>query len=637
DFRAKHAELIRSRMPQLPRRVSGYNLDALLPGPDGRFNLARSLVGTEGTCVTMLEATLQLVEHHAERLVIAVGYEDICRAADHISEVLAFAPLAVEGMDRMLYDHVVKKHMPQQKYLGVLPKGDGWLLVELGSHDRNELDDRARELMRRLEGAEAPPLAVKLVTAKDEQEHLWQVREAGLGATAFVPGQPDTWPGFEDSAVRPERFGDYLRDVRQLFDRHGYHPSLYGHFGMGCLHCRIDFELTTAAGIDRYRTFMVDAAELVCGKYQGSLSGEHGDGQARGELLERMFGWDLMQAFAEFKSIWDPDAKMNPGRVVAARPLDADLRLGADYQPWQPETHFKFPDDGGSMAHATLRCVGVGKCRRLQGNSPGDDTMCPSFMVTREERHSTRGRAHLLWEMMRGDLAPGEGSWRDENVKEALELCLSCKGCKGDCPVNVDVATYKAEFLSHYYAGRIRPRHAYAFGLIDRWARLASFAPGLVNLLSQAPGFSRLAKLVAGITKERPIPTFAPETFRAWFLRRQREREQSGAVPSAEPAVRVLLWPDTFNNHFYPQTAKAAVRVLEHLGFEVLIPERSLCCGRPLYDYGMLERAKRYLEEILSVLKPHIEAGTPVVVLEPSCCSVFRDEMPALLPDRPEV
>jgi FAD/FMN-containing dehydrogenase/Fe-S oxidoreductase len=631
EFRQRHAALIRTRMPQLPRRVSGYNLDALLPDPDGRFNVARALVGTEGTCVTMLEAELQLVDYYRHRLVIAAGYVDVYRAGDHVPDVLGFNPTAAEGMDRRLYDHVVKKHMPQQKYLDILPRGDGWLLVELGSHDAVELEQRAHELMAKLRDSANPPLEVKLVEARDEQEHLWNVRESGLGATAFVPGKPDTWPGFEDSAVRPEQLGDYLRDLRRLFEKYSYEPSLYGHFGMGCIHCRVDFSLTEAAGVEKYRAFMLEAADLVCGKYNGSLSGEHGDGQARGELLEKMFGAELLGAFEEFKRIWDPDAMMNPGRVVRARPLDADLRLGADYQPWQPETHFKFPDDGGSFAHATLRCVGVGKCRRLSGSSADDDTMCPSFMVTREERHSTRGRTHLLWEMMRG-ATPIKGGWQDENVKEALDLCLSCKGCKGDCPVNVDVATYKAEFLSHYYEGRLRPRHAYAFGMINRWARFASFAPGLVNLLTQTPGISRLAKLAAGATQARAIPTFAPETFRSWFLRRERQ----GAPARGEGRIKVVLWPDTFNNYFYPQTAQSAVRVLEHLGFEVAIPDRILCCGRPLYDYGMLEQAKVYLERILISLRPHLAAGTPIVVLEPSCCSVFRDEMPALMPDRAE-
>lgn len=623
-FRERSSEQIRSGMPQLPRRVSGYNLDALLPDAKGRFNVARALVGSEGTCVTMLEVGLRLVDFYEQRAVVVLGYDDAFRAADHVVDVLEFSPLAVEGLDRLLYQHVVDKHLPQQKFLGTLPEGNAWLLIELGSHDAGEVRERAERLMHKARSSSTPPRSVKLIEKAEQQQHLWKVREAGLGATAFVPGRPDTWPGFEDSAVRPEQLADYLRDLRQLLQRFGYESALYGHFGMGLIHCRIPFELTAESGVQRFRAFMEEAAELVCGKYRGSLSGEHGDGQARGELLGKMYGPELLEAFRHFKSIWDPEGRMNPGRIVDARPLDADLRLGAGYTPWQPETHFKFPDDGGSFAHATLRCVGVGKCRRLSGE-PEDDTMCPSFMVTREERHSTRGRAHLLWEMLRGGGTPIKDGWRDENVKEALDLCLSCKGCKGDCPVNVDVATYKAEFLSHYYEGRVRPLHAYAFGYLDVAANLASRAPGFVNLLSQNRLTAAIGKSLLGLTQERPLPAFAPQTFRSWFAQR-------GAQPAREQ--RVLLWPDTFNNYFYPDTARAAVEVLEQLGFEVSIPERSLCCGRPLYDYGMLDRAKLYLERILNVLQPHIAAGTPIVVLEPSCCSVFRDELPGLFPER---
>jgi FAD/FMN-containing dehydrogenase/Fe-S oxidoreductase len=624
QFRDRYEHQIR-KMPQLSRRVSGYNLDWLLPDKRGRFNIARALVGSEGTCVTMLEATVRLVDYYRERLVVALGYDEVFTAGDHVPDVLEFQPLAVEGMDQLLYQHVIDKHLPQERYLSALPEGKAWLLIELGSNDVEELEQRAKRLMEKVAALGDPPRSIKLIERRDEQAHLWKVREAGLGATAFVPGQRDSWPGFEDSAVRPEQLGAYLRDLRRLFEKYGYRPSLYGHFGMGLVHCRIQFELESTEGVARYRAFMTEAAELVAGKYHGSLSGEHGDGQARGELLVKMFGPELVQAFREFKAIWDPEQRMNPGRVVDARPLDADLRLGPNYAPWQPPTHFKFPDDHGSMAHATLRCVGVGKCRRLEGTGD-DDTMCPSFMVTREEKHSTRGRSHLLWEMMRGAGTPITERWQDEHVKDALELCLSCKGCKGDCPVNVDIATYKAEFLSHYYETKARPRSAYAFGYIDRWARLASLSPGLANLVTQAPGISRIAKWAAGMTRERAIPPFAPETFRSQFLARG---------PARQGGERVLLWPDTFNNHFYPDTAMAAVDVLEHCGFEVAIPEQRLCCGRPLYDYGFLPEAKRYLQRILRVLEPHIRAGTPLVVLEPSCCSVFRDELRSLLPEDP--
>jgi Fe-S oxidoreductase len=332
-----------------------------------------------------------------------------------------------------------------------------------------------------------------------------------------------------------------------------------------------------------------------------------------------MFGPELMRAFGEFKALWDPEWKMNPGKIVEPYKLDEHLRLGAEYRPWEPETHFQFPEDAGSLASSTLRCVGVGKCRRYDGG-----VMCPSFRVTGEEQHSTRGRAHLLWEMTKGDVI--RDGWRDEHVKESLDLCLACKGCKSDCPVGVDVATYKAEFLSHYYEGRWRPRSAYAFGNIATWARLASIAPGLANLATQAPFLQDVAKFVAGMPRERSIPAFARETFRAWFRKRQ-PRNASGKP--------VLLWPDTFNNYFLPETGKAAVEVLEAAGFHVCLPKAGLCCGRPLYDWGMLDRAKHLLLEILDALAPEIEKGTPLVVLEPSCAAVFRDELTNLFPEDP--
>jgi Fe-S oxidoreductase len=396
---------------------------------------------------------------------------------------------------------------------------------------------------------------------------------------------------------------------------YGYRSALYGHFGHACVHMRINFDLQSKPGIANYRKFVEEAADLVV-NYGGSLSGEHGDGQSRAELLPKMFGPELIQAFREFKALWDPDWKMNPGKVVEPYKLDENLRLGADYRPWEPQTHFKFPEDHGSFAHAALRCVGVGKCRHDEGG-----VMCPSYRATREEEHSTRGRAHLLWEMVKGDVI--RDGWRDQHVKDSLDLCLACKGCKSDCPVGVDVATYKSEFLSHYYEGRRRPRSAYAFGNIDLWARLASHVPGLVNLTTRLPVLRDVSKLIAGMPQERCIPAFAPQTFRQWFERRE---------PLNREAAPVLLWPDTFNNYFLPDTAKAAVEVIESAGYRVVLPKAKLCCGRPLYDWGMLGRAKRLLLEILDTLDHEIEQGIPMVVLEPSCATVFRDEMLNLFP-----
>jgi Fe-S oxidoreductase len=457
---------------------------------------------------------------------------------------------------------------------------------------------------------------MRLFTNREHVKRVWEVRESSLGVISYVPGEPLSWEGWEDSAVAPEKLGLYLRELRKLMTKFGYGGTLYGHFGDGCVHTRTNFDLQSKAGIAVFRKFMEEAADLVV-SYGGSISGEHGDGQARAELLPRMFGPELLQAFREFKNIWDPAWKMNPGKLIQPYKMDENLRLGAEYDPWQPETHFKFPQDHGSLAHATLRCVGVGKCRRDAGG-----VMCPSFRVTREEEHSTRGRAHLLWEMAQGDVI--QGGWRDETVKESLDLCLSCKGCKSDCPVGVDLATYKAEFLSHYHEGRLRPRSDYAFANIDLWARIASVVPGLVNLTTQLPYLRDLAKLASGMPQERSVPAFAPQTFRSWFSRRQ---------PRNSEAQLVMLWPDTFNNYFLPDTAKAAVEVLEAAGFGVVIPDNVLCCGRPLYDFGMLDRAKRLLLKTMNGLAAAIQAGTPIVVLEPSCAAVFRDELINLFPD----
>ncbi len=612
-LRDRYADLIRERYPKIPRRVSGYNLEQLLP--ENHCNVARALVGSEGTCVTVLEATTRLVHSPPASSLLVLGYPDVYTACDHVPEIMQHKPVGLEGMDNRLIEHMRKKGLHPQD-IAKLPPGGGWLLVEFGAEQKREADQQAHELMEALKKRDGGP-STKLIDDPHEAELIWQVRESGLGATAKAPGSPFTWPGWEDSAVPPEKEGDYLRDLSRLFDRYGYTYSFYGHFGQGCIHVRVDFDLETRPGIKQYLAFLDDAADLVL-RYGGSLSGEHGDGQARAALLPKMFGDELVEAFREFKTIWDPAGKMNPGKVVDAYRPDQNLRLGPDYRPWHPRTHFKFPDDEGDFAKAALRCVGVGKCRRSEGG-----TMCPSYMVTREEEHSTRGRARLLFEMLQGD-AIGKEGWRDEHVKQALDLCLACKGCKGDCPVSVDMATYKAEFLSHYYAGRLRPRHAYAFGLIPWWARLASTMPRIANLATHAPLLRNVAKAIAGIAPERKIPRFATQTFKAWFDRRGRRN-------AGRP--RVILWPDTFNNYFHPETARAAVEVLEAAGFEVVVPQQSLCCGRPLYDYGMLDLARRQLRQILDVLRPEIRAGTPVIGLEPSCASVFRDELTNLVPD----
>ena len=602
-LRDRYADLIRQKYPKIPRRVSGYNLDQLLP--ENGFHVARALVGTESTCVLVLKAKLKLVNSPPFRKLVVLGYPDIATAGDHLMEILAHKPYALEGIDDWLVDAARKKSYLSEN-LSLLPEGGGWLLVECGGNSLQEAQDHAATLIKAI-GSNG--VSARSYESAQQDHKVWRIRESALGLTAFVPGKPETWEGWEDAAVPPEKVGAYLREFRKLLEEFHYDAALYGHLGDGCVHTRINFDLFTTEGIKKLRSFVEAAADQVV-SFGGSISGEHGDGQSKAELLPKMFGPELIEAFREFKSIWDPDGKMNPGKVVNPYRLDENLRLSPKYNPIHVQTHFQYPDDEKSFARATLRCVGVGECRRMSGN-----TMCPSYRVTRDEKHSTRGRAHLLFEMMQNDVITEQ--WRDDNVKEALDLCLSCKGCKGDCPVRVDVATYKAEFLAHYYEGRLRPRTAYTMGMIYWWARLGSKIPGLANSLMQ----SKLMKSLAGISANRKIPEFSGQTFRKSFQNRKPSKKS------------VILWPDTFNNFFFPETLHSAAEVLRSAGFSVRIPDKILCCGRPLYDYGMLTTAKKLLTEILEGLKNEIRQGIPIIGIEPSCVAVFRDELVNFFPD----
>lgn len=610
-IRDRYAKEIRCRYPDIPRRVSGFNLDELLP--EKGFNVARALVGSEGTCVTVLEAELELVPSPPARSLLVLGYDSVFEAGDHVPTILRHGPIGLEGIDAMLIENMKRKHMhPRDRKL--LPDGKGWLLIEFGGDTREQSDAKAHALMDAL-GQEQSPPSMKLFDDVAEEEKLWQVREAGLGATARVPGRADSHPGWEDAAVPPDKVGAYLRDYRKLLDRYGYHCALYGHFGDGCIHCRVDYSLDTPQAVAQWRAFMEEASDLVL-SYGGSNSGEHGDGQVRAALLPKMFGPDLMQAFAQFKALWDPRGRMNPGKVIDPYPMDADLRRGPGYHPPKVATEFAYPDDDMSFARATARCVGVGNCRNQRGG-----VMCPSYRATHEEKYSTRGRAHLLFEMLEGQ--PLRDGWRDPAVHDALDLCLACKGCKSDCPINVDMATYKAEFMSHYYRRRLRPRAAYSMGLIFWWARLGSKMPWLTNLVLRAPGLSWLSKAFGGIAQQRNVPRFARQTFRDWFFDRD--------VVNAQ-APRVMLWPDTFNNYLHPQPLKDAVAVLEAAGFRVTVPRPAVCCGRPLYAEGMLGLARRQLRATIDALAEAIDQQLPVVGLEPSCVASFRDELPQLFP-----
>lgn len=621
ELAQENADLIRDRFPsveRLPRRVSGYNLDELLP--ENGFNLARALVGTESTCATVLQARLYLTPAMLERTLVVVCFDEIAEAGRQVPWIMAHRPIALEAVDHVLFEDEMHLNM-HPSALSELPGGErgeaAWLMVEFGADTREQADALAERFVSDALGRGVGRDDIGIFESAEQERTLWEVREGGLGATAFPPGGRDQWPGWEDSAVPPERVGDYMAELKRLYEKHGLHGAMYGHVGQGCVHSRISFDLRTPEGLRTYRSFLEEAADLVV-SYGGTLSGEHGDGQQRAELLPRQFGEDVVELFRRFKRIWDPDWKMNPGKVVDPYRFDEYLKLGADYNPPRPEVRFSYPDDGGDFAHAALRCVGVGKCRQPEGV----DVMCPSFMVTRDENHTTRGRARLLFEMLEGDvIADG---WQSDEVMEALDLCLACKGCTNDCPVHVDMPILKAEFLHHRFRGRLRPRHAYAFGLVDRVARLGSKAPALANLLTGTPPFAQALKLLAGMSMRREIPTLAPLTLQQWFAERGGSRNPHGR--------RVVLFPDTFANRFHTDVGVAAVEAIEAAGWQVVMPQGHVCCGRPLYDYGFLDLAERSLRRTLGQLREWYREGVPIVGLEPSCVAVFRDELVKLLP-----
>ncbi|GAA1443572.1 FAD-binding and (Fe-S)-binding domain-containing protein [Nocardiopsis tropica] len=625
-----HRAELRTAMPEFRRRVSGYALDRLLP-EKGR-NVAAALVGTEGTCAFVLGATVRLVESPPARALAVLGYPDAASAADAVPDLLGHAPLTVEGInDRMVAAldlHGSRARVP-------LPEGGAWLLVEIAGPDPGGAAEAADRMLAGLPRASRPQDA-GVVSDPAHQRALWRIREEGAGLTQRTPAGADAWSGWEDAAVPPENLGAYLRDFDALMERHGRFGVVYGHFGDGCLHVRIDFELTHERGRREYRAFMEEAADTVV-RHGGSLSGEHGDGQARSELLARMYPEGLIRAFGEFKRVWDPVGLMNPGIIVDPLPLDADIRVAADTVPSLPsrqaspgreatplpllsQATLAYGDDGGDPAGALRRCSGIGKCRRQSG--PG--VMCPSYQVTQEEKHSTRGRAHLLFEMARGEVVTD--GWRSEEVRESLDLCLSCKGCLSDCPVNVDMASYKAEFLHQHYRGRVRPAAHYSMGWLPLWARMAALAPAEADRAARLPGVSRLAKRVAGVAAERDLPSFARTTFTRAFRRRAARGEARRGGP------KVVLWPDTFGNHMNPGVPAAAVRVLEDAGFTVVLPRGQVCCGLTWVSTGQLDVARAVMRRAVRALAPLVEEGLPVVGLEPSCTAALRHDLLELLP-----
>jgi len=615
-LRDRYAELIRKKYPRIPRRVSGYNLDELLD--ESGFNVARALVGSEGTCANIVSATLNLTASPPCRVLVVVAFDDPFEAADAVVEALEHGPIGLEGFDSMLVNFMRRKGLNLAS-MPLLPEAGGFLLIEIGAWDEAAAQAQAERLAREAPSWPGSPTA--RIHSKEDAARIWHIRDSALGGNVFVPGEPNGLEGWEDAAVPPAQLGGYLRGLTKLMAEYGYRSPFWGHYGQGCAHLRPNFELHTVEGLRKYREFIDRAADLVL-SFGGSLSGEHGDGQSRAALLPKMFGPELVEAFREFKALWDPDNKMNPGKLAdAVRVYDPIENIRHRLhgpglpEPVEPQKHFAFAADHGSLEEATERCVGVGACRNTVGG-----VMCPSYRATRDERHSTRGRARLLWEMLAGALSH-EG-FKSEAVREALSLCLSCKACKSECPVQVDVAAYKAEFLAQHYKGRLHPLHHYLFGYADRLARWGSMAPALTNAVLAGPA-SGIVKRVAGIAPERQLPRLARRSF---------QKDRAARAASRPPNAHVVLWPDTWNNYYHPGTLAAAEMVLAQAGFAAEVPRGHICCGRPLYDFGLLDSARSYLERVLERMGPRIDAGKPFVFLEPSCASVFKEELLELFP-----
>ncbi len=603
---ARYLGPIRTELGRFGRQVSGYSLEHLLP--ERGFDVAAALVGTEGTCAITTTATLRLVPAPAHTAVVVLGYDSLADAADAAQALLPLAPTAVEGLDARIID--LARARPGQlagderRAVAGLPGEGGLLLVELAGGTPDEAADAAGQAVR-LAGARTA-----LVAADQRQAAaIWRVREDGAGLVARPARGRAYHAGWEDAAVPPGRLGSYLRGFEALLAEHRLHGLPYGHFGDGCVHVRLDFGFDAPEGSRAFRRFLLAAADLVAA-HGGSMSGEHGDGRARSELLPRMYSASALAAFGAVKAVFDPGDVLNPGVIVAPRPADADLRPARPHS-YRAGLAFRYEGDDGDLGTAVSRCTGVAKCRA--DLTAGGGVMCPSYLATADEKDSTRARARVLQDLVSGAIG---GRWRSAEVAQSLELCLACKACSADCPTGTDMATYKAEALYQRYRGRLRPPAHYALGWLPRWAGIAARAPRLANALLGTPALARLGARLAGVDPRRQLPVFASRTFREWFAARP-------APPDGTP---VVLWADTFTSYFSPHVGMAAVSVLEAAGYAVTLSREGDCCGLTWISTGQLGTARAVMSRALAGLAPHVRAGTPVVGLEPSCVAALRGD-----------
>ena len=601
---------IRTELGRFARQGSGYALEHLLP--EHGFDVTRMLAGSEGTLAVLTEVTVRLVRDAPYRALVLLGYPSMADAADDAPALLPCAPTACEGLDARIVDVVRATSGPGA--VPPLPDGHGWLFVEVVGSSASERDAAAAAVV-----AAASTSATRVVTDRLELAVLWRIREDGAGLAARTLRR-QARSGWEDAAVPPERLGAYLRDFDALLRQHDLDGVPYGHFGDGCVHVRIDFPLDEDGGTSVYRRFVEDAARLVA-SYGGSLSGEHGDGRARSELLPGMYSPAAISLFEQVKHAMDPTDLLNPGVLVRPRPLDADLRRTRRGSA-PGRTSLRLVHDGGDLSAAVHRCTGVGKC--VADTTGAGGVMCPSYVATREEKDSTRGRARVLQEMIGS--GRGVDAYRSPQVHAALDLCLACKGCARDCPTGVDMASYKAEVLHQTWRRRLRPRSHYTLGWLPRWSRLAIRVPRLANAVLQLPVTAALAKRSAGVDARRSLPRFATTTLRSWARARPEP-----AAPA--PLGRVAVWGDTFTDGFSPAAGRAAVRVLEAAGYQVVVPDASLCCGLTWISTGQLGGARRQLTRTVTALAELMDAGVLVVGVEPSCTAVLRSDARELLDD----